>query len=179
MSKQRSLFDFVAPPKLPPSPKVDPALLRLRRECEAARLGLPWPRPVVKRGAGRVSHEQHWHNKIYACILADPDSTLHLEDALKPAWWSPGMGLHEPEQPVAAALHVKTEQPVAAALQVKTEQPEDEWEKLAKRLKEAGAKREPKMVQAKLVQAKLVQAQLVRAQLHAKLHPEFLCRQQQ
>jgi len=36
-----------------------------------------------------------------------------------------------------------------------------------------------RQVRQVLVQAKLVQAQLVRAQLHAKLHPEFLCRQQQ
>jgi hypothetical protein len=36
-----------------------------------------------------------------------------------------------------------------------------------------------RQVRQVLVQAKLVQAQLVRAQFHAKLHPEFLCRQQQ
>jgi hypothetical protein len=35
------------------------------------------------------------------------------------------------------------------------------------------------LVQLVLLQAQLVLAQLVRAQFHAKLHPEFLCRQQQ
>ena len=97
---QRTLFDFgrPCPPPSSPRPSLDMQLVRQRRELEACRLGLPWPWKG-QRGPGRRSHRDHFEELLYEAIRSDPDSTGHLENAVKPAWWSPGMGLHQPEAP--------------------------------------------------------------------------------
>ena len=69
-------------------------------QAKALAIGLPWPKPA--KGAGRPSARKHWHDVLYASIIAGdelPDD-VGLEP---PAWWKRGDGLSPPEAPPAEA----------------------------------------------------------------------------
>ena len=68
--------------------------------AKALAIGLPWPKPA--KGAGRPSARKHWHDVLYASIIAGdelPDD-VGLEP---PAWWKREDGLSPPEAPPAEA----------------------------------------------------------------------------
>ena len=63
-------------------------------QAKALAIGLPWPKPA-KRGKA-FCQEAHWHDVLYASIIAGdelPDD-VGLEP---PAWWKRGDGLSPPE----------------------------------------------------------------------------------
>ena len=58
-------------------------------QAKALAIGLPFPKPA--KGAGRPSARNHWHDVLYASIIAGdklPDD-VGLEP---PAWWKRGNG---------------------------------------------------------------------------------------
>ena len=69
-------------------------------EAKALAFGLPRPKPA--KGAGRTSARKHWHDVLYASIIAGDELPDDVGLEL-PAWWKRGDGLSPPEAPPAEA----------------------------------------------------------------------------
>eukprot|EP00971_Amphidinium_carterae_P233141 4627530-Amphidinium_carterae.1 len=100
-----------------------------RPEEEARRLGLPWPRPVVR--VGRPSMDLKWHQVLYKALdNNDFPSLAALSDAKAPPWWKPGMGIKQSMREGIAVAAVGQEEPVVvldeeqAVLDQETEEPD-------------------------------------------------------
>ena len=87
-------------------------------QAEALAIGLPWPKP--EKGAGRPSARQHWHDVLYASIIAGDDlpDDVGLEP---PAWWKRGDGLSPLEAPPAEASSVEASAVIQACRRVLAE----------------------------------------------------------
>eukprot|EP00971_Amphidinium_carterae_P135283 2681104-Amphidinium_carterae.1 len=76
-----------------------------RREEEARRLGLPWPRPVVR--VGRPSMDVKWQQVLYKALdNNDFPALAALTNAKAPPWWKQGMGIKQSIREGAAVAAV-------------------------------------------------------------------------